>query len=136
MAKNLYQEPPRERGGGDTEMEVAHRLKEKAKTMVEIARTQDEKVGDGTTSVIVLAAEVLGVSHQFLKDAAATKIDWENASTVRKAIQSWVDIKFIAKGSNRACDIAMDAVKAVTMTGRDQKEIDFKPPRSRRFLAA
>ena len=39
-----------------------------AKTMIEIARTQDEEVGDGTTSVIVLAAEVLGVSQQFLEE--------------------------------------------------------------------
>merc|ERR1719191_215563 len=39
-----------------------------AKTMIEIARTQDEEVGDGTTSVIVLAAEMLGVSHQFLEE--------------------------------------------------------------------
>merc|ERR1711936_1475177 len=39
-----------------------------AKTMIEIARTQDEEVGDGTTSVIVLASEVLGVSQQFLED--------------------------------------------------------------------
>merc|ERR1711874_728284 len=39
-----------------------------AKSMIEIARTQDEEVGDGTTSVIVLAAEVLGVSQQFLED--------------------------------------------------------------------
>merc|ERR1719239_859850 len=34
-----------------------------AKTMIEIARTQDEEVGDGTTSVIILAAEILGISH-------------------------------------------------------------------------
>merc|ERR1712209_405258 len=39
-----------------------------AKTMIEIARTQDEEVGDGTTSVIILAAEVLGISHQFLEE--------------------------------------------------------------------
>ena len=39
-----------------------------AKTMIEIARTQDEEVGDGTTSVIVMAAEVLGVSQQFLDE--------------------------------------------------------------------
>ena len=35
-----------------------------AKTLIEIARTQDEEVGDGTSSVIVLAAEMLGVSRQ------------------------------------------------------------------------
>ena len=55
-----------------------------AKTMIEIARTQDEEVsdwltqpcsdwlifqvGDGTTSVIILAAEILGISHQFLEE--------------------------------------------------------------------
>jgi chaperonin GroEL (HSP60 family) len=30
-----------------------------AKAMIEIARTQDEEAGDGTTSVIVLAGEVM-----------------------------------------------------------------------------
>merc|ERR1712226_595254 len=38
-----------------------------ARTMIEIARTQDEEVGDGTTSVIVLAAEMLGVSRPFIE---------------------------------------------------------------------
>ena len=38
-----------------------------AKSMIEIARTQDEEVGDGTTSVIVLAGEILAVSEQFLQ---------------------------------------------------------------------
>merc|ERR1712088_869032 len=37
-----------------------------AKMLIEIARTQDEEVGDGTTSVIVLAAEILGASQQYL----------------------------------------------------------------------
>merc|ERR1711936_170692 len=121
-----------------------------AKTMIEIARTQDEEVGDGTTSVIVLAAEMLGVSHQFLeekmhptvviqayrqaledaavilKDNVSTKIDLDDAVAVRKVIQSCVGTKFIAKWSDLACDIAMDAVKTVTMTAGDKKEIDIK----------
>jgi len=121
-----------------------------AKTMIEIARTQDEEVGDGTTSVIVLAAEVLGVSHQFLeekmhptvviqayrqaledaavclKDNVSTKIDLNDATAVRQVIQSCVGTKFIAKWSDLACDIAMDAVKTVTMTLGDKKEIDIK----------
>jgi len=121
-----------------------------AKTMIEIARTQDEEVGDGTTSVIVLAAEVLGVSHQFLeekmhptvviqayrqaledaavllRDNVSTKIDLDDAAAVRKVIQSCVGTKFIAKWSDLACDIAMDAVKTVTMTQGDKKEIDIK----------
>jgi len=121
-----------------------------AKTMIEIARTQDEEVGDGTTSVIVLAAEVLGVSQQFLEekmhptviiqayrqaleDAAtilrekvATPIDLENKAEVRKVVQSCVGTKFIAKWSDLACDIAMDAVKTVSMDNSGKKEIDIK----------
>ncbi len=38
-----------------------------AKSMIEISRTQDEEVGDGTTSVIVLAGETLAVAEQFLQ---------------------------------------------------------------------
>merc|ERR1712113_1382421 len=36
-----------------------------AKTMIEIARTQDEEVGDGPTSVVVLAGEVLQMASQY-----------------------------------------------------------------------
>jgi chaperonin GroEL (HSP60 family) len=35
--------------------------------MIELSRTQDEEVGDGTTSVIILAGEVLGSSLVFLE---------------------------------------------------------------------
>merc|ERR1711936_202873 len=121
-----------------------------AKTMIEIARTQDEEVGDGTTSVIILAAEVLGVSHQFLeekmhptvviqayrqaledatnllRETVATPIDMEDKVAVRKVIQSCVGTKFIAKWSYLACDIAMDAVKTVTMENGGKREIDIK----------
>merc|ERR1711970_1264566 len=36
-----------------------------AKMLIEIARTQDEEVGDGTTSVVVLAAEIMSLSLPF-----------------------------------------------------------------------
>jgi T-complex protein 1 subunit gamma len=38
-----------------------------AKSMIEVARTQDEETGDGTKSVIILAGEVLSVAEQFLE---------------------------------------------------------------------
>jgi len=121
-----------------------------AKTMIEIARTQDEEVGDGTTSVIVLAAEVLGVSHQFLeekmhptviiqayrqaledaanmlRDNVSTPIDMNDQVAVRKVIQSCVGTKFIAKWSDMACDIALAAVKTVTTDMGGKREIDIK----------
>ena len=34
--------------------------------MIELSRTQDEEVGDGTTSVIILAAELLKISEPFV----------------------------------------------------------------------
>merc|ERR1719312_1360500 len=122
-----------------------------AKTMIEIARTQDEEVGDGTTSVIILAAEVLGISHQFLeekihptviiqayrqaledsvtmiRDVVATPIDLDDKVAVRKVIESCVGTKFISKWSDMACDIAMEAVKTVTVESQGGKrEIDIK----------
>lgn len=35
--------------------------------MIELARAQDEEVGDGTTSVIILAGEVLSAVEGFLE---------------------------------------------------------------------
>lgn len=45
------------------EIDVAHPA---AKSMLELARSQDEEVGDGTTSVIILAGELLVVAEPFL----------------------------------------------------------------------
>ena len=45
------------------EIQVQHPA---AKSMIEISRTQDEEVGDGTTSVIILAGELLKVAEPFL----------------------------------------------------------------------
>jgi T-complex protein 1 subunit gamma len=43
--------------------------------MIELARAQDEEVGDGTTSVIILAGEVLAAVETFLeKDIHPTVI--------------------------------------------------------------
>jgi len=38
-----------------------------AKSMIEIARTQDEEVGDGTTSVIVLGNKIVKLFNTVLK---------------------------------------------------------------------
>src|ERR1700760_3259400 len=45
------------------EIEVGHPA---AKSMIELSRTQDEEVGDGTTSVIILSGELLSVAQPFL----------------------------------------------------------------------
>merc|ERR1712213_273333 len=123
-----------------------------AKTLIEIARTQDEEVGDGTTSVIVLAAEILGISAQFLEDKmhptviidayrqcledavtflqdkVAEPIDIKDESALIKVIQSCIGTKFISKWSDLACQIAIRAVKTVSMEQKEGviSEIDTK----------
>ncbi len=39
-----------------------------AKTLVDIAKAQDNEVGDGTTSVVLLAGELLKESKQFIDE--------------------------------------------------------------------
>merc|ERR1719355_576579 len=45
------------------EVDVSHPA---AKNMIELSRAQDEEVGDGTTSVIILAGEMLGVAEPLI----------------------------------------------------------------------
>ena len=54
------------------EMDVEHPA---AKMLVEVAKTQDEEVGDGTTSAVVLAGELLSKAEELLdQDVHATVI--------------------------------------------------------------
>ena len=54
------------------EMEVQHPA---AKMLVEVAKTQDDEVGDGTTSAVVLTGELLGKAEQLIeKDVHPTII--------------------------------------------------------------
>ena len=46
------------------EIDVSHPA---AKSMIELSRTQDEEVGDGTTSVIILAGEILAAAEPFIE---------------------------------------------------------------------
>merc|ERR1712106_554289 len=90
-----------------------------AKTMIEIARTQDEEVGDGTTSVIIMAAEVLGVSHQFLEEKMHPTV------VIQAYRQALEDAATILRDTV-ATPIDMDAVKTVTMENGGKREIDIK----------
>jgi chaperonin GroEL (HSP60 family) len=53
------------------EIEVAHPA---AKSMIELSRTQDEEVGDGTTTVIIL-----GTRRNKRKGAMADNHSWRDA---------------------------------------------------------
>ncbi|CAH0725014.1 unnamed protein product, partial [Brenthis ino] len=121
-----------------------------AKTMIEIARTQDEEVGDGTTSVIVLAGEMLAVAEPFLaqnihptviireyrqaledavkllQDKISIPIDLNDREKVKEVIRSCVGTKYIGRWADLAVDIALDAVSTVTINENGRVEVDIK----------
>ncbi|XP_052100807.1 T-complex protein 1 subunit gamma-like isoform X2 [Mytilus californianus] len=121
-----------------------------AKSMIEVARTQDEEVGDGTTSVIILAGEMLSVAEQFLtqqmhptviisayrqaledmvdllRDKVSVPVDTTNRKEMLKIVNSCVGTKFISKWSDLACNIALDATATVALEENGRKEIDIK----------
>jgi len=121
-----------------------------AKSMIEVARTQDEETGDGTKSVIILAGEVLSVAEQFirqqmhptiviaayrqalediledLKDKVAVPVDINNKEEMIKIVKSCLGTKFISKWMDLACQIALDATSTVAIEENGKKEIDIK----------
>lgn len=121
-----------------------------AKSFIEIARTQDEEVGDGTTSVVVLAGEILGVAEQFLEQKIhptviirayrqaledmldildneySMSLSMDDETKLIEVIQSCVGTKFIGRWSDLACSIALNAVKTVRIKEEGRTEIDIK----------
>lgn len=81
-----------------------------AKTLVDIAKSQDAEVGDGTTSVVVLAAELLKNARPFIEDGVHPQIvirayrkaaQLVRVSTSTYLIESLLnDIKFYTKCPN------------------------------------
>lgn len=78
------------------EVDVSHPA---AKSMIELSRAQDEQVGDGTTSVIVLAAEVLGQATPFLQ---------ESMTSQGSSIHPTVLVSAYTKALAKAVDILME----------------------------
>lgn len=121
-----------------------------AKTMIEISRTQDEEVGDGTTSVIILAGEFLSLAQSFLeqnihptviiaayrkalddvlgflREKVATTIDVNSDEEVLKIVRSCLDTKVLGKLGDFACKLALKAVRIVFVEQYGRKEIDIK----------
>jgi T-complex protein 1 subunit eta len=59
---------------GATIMRLLDIVHPAAQTLVDIARSQDEQVGDGTTSVVVLAGEFLQQSKEFVEENVAPNL--------------------------------------------------------------
>lgn len=70
-----------------------------AKTLVDIARAQDAEIGDGTTTVTLLAAELLRLCKPFIEDGVHPQI--------------------IVRGLRRACKIALDSLDKMKFGAMD-----------------
>uniref|UniRef100_A0AAY4C454 T-complex protein 1 subunit gamma n=1 Tax=Denticeps clupeoides TaxID=299321 RepID=A0AAY4C454_9TELE len=120
-----------------------------AKSMIEISRTQDEEVGDGTTSVVILGGEMLSVAEQFLEQQIhptviigayrqalddmlgilkdiSVPVDVNSREMMIKIINSTINTKALSRWSSLACNIALDAVRTVELDENGRKEIDIK----------
>lgn len=128
------------------EIDVSHPA---AKSMIELSRTQDEEVGDGTTTVIILAGEILAqtfpyieknihpvVIIQALKQAltdaleiiheVSVPVEIENEEAMLKLIKASIGTKYINKWSQKMCELSLKAVRSVYIKNGDYVEIDTK----------
>ncbi|CAE6350452.1 unnamed protein product [Rhizoctonia solani] len=122
------------------EIDVAHPA---AKNMIELSRTQDEEVGDGTTSVIILAGEILAHTLPLLErsihpvriiaglnaalstalntvERISIPIDTSSEDDMLALIKTAIGTKFVARWSDLMCSLALKAVRTVTQGGESQ----------------
>ncbi|RKU47406.1 T-complex protein 1 subunit gamma [Coniochaeta pulveracea] len=128
------------------EIEVSHPA---AKSMIELSRTQDEEVGDGTTSVIILAGEILAQAlpqlernihptiiiaafKKALKDALqiieeiSLPVDIHDDKEMNKLISSSIGTKYVSRWSELMCGLALKAVRTVSWDVNGKTEVDIK----------
>ncbi|OIW15659.1 hypothetical protein TanjilG_08415 [Lupinus angustifolius] len=129
------------------ELDIAHPA---AKSMIELSRTQDEEVGDGTTSVIILAGEMLHVAEAFIEksyhptvicraynkaledaiavlDKIAMAIDPQDRATMLGLVKSCIGTKFTSQFGDLIADLAIDATTTVGADiGQGLRDVDIK----------
>jgi len=131
------------------EVDVSHPA---AKSMIELSRTQDEEVGDGTTSVIILAGEMMSIAEPFLQrnmhprvivhafmkakeimeatlEKNAMKLDLDNREEIMNIVRSCLGTKFVSRFGDLVCELAVDATLKVVIKNDDPSknaEVDIK----------
>lgn len=128
------------------QLEVEHPA---AKVLVELANLQDTEVGDGTTSVVIIAAELLKRANELVKNQIhpttimsgyriamkeslkwiqsnlAIKVDALGADVLHQVAKTSLSSKFVGTDSGHFSQIIVDAIQAVKTKGADGK---FKYP--------
>ncbi|GAA5829316.1 hypothetical protein JCM3766R1_001057 [Sporobolomyces carnicolor] len=128
------------------EIEVAHPA---AKSMIELSRTQDEEVGDGTTSVIILAGEILAQALPHLErnihpvviisafkraleealliiERISVPVDPSNEKEMLALIKTSIGTKFVSRWSDMMCKLALQAIRTVAKEENGKSTVDIK----------
>ena len=115
------------------EIEVEHPA---AKMMVEVAKTQDDMVGDGTTTAVVISGELLKKAEELLDqnvhptvivsgyrkaadkamellDKIAITVDRDDRNILRKIALTAMGSKAVRTAKEHLAEIAIDAVKQI-----------------------
>jgi thermosome len=127
------------------EIEVDHPA---AKMMVEIAKTQDDMVGDGTTTAVVIAGELLKKAEELLDqnihptilvsgyrkavqnamettNKIAIPVDIEDRETLKKVAVTSMASKAVGPAKEHLAEIAIDAVKQIAEKRGDKRIADI-----------
>jgi archaeal chaperonin len=127
------------------EMDVQHPA---AKMMVEVSKTQDDEVGDGTTSVVILTGELLAKATELMEkkvhpiviidgyrqaeeealkilENIAEKVDPQDRVILKKVSMTTMASKLINQHSDHLSKIAVDAVLQVAEPSNGGYEVDL-----------
>jgi len=127
------------------EIDVEHPA---AKMMVEVAKTQDSEVGDGTTTAVVLAGELLKNAEALLEqnvhptviasgyrlaaekakeilEEIATPIDLEDEETLKKIAATALSSKSASMAKEHLSTIAVKAVKKIVEEVDGKRYVDI-----------
>jgi len=98
------------------EIDVEHPA---AKMMVEVAKTQDDMVGDGTTTVVVLSGELL------VLEKIAVPVNLEDRETLKNVAMTSMRSKAVGTAREHLAEIAIDAVKQIAEKRGDKMIADI-----------
>jgi thermosome len=127
------------------EIDVQHPA---AKMMVEVAKTQDDEVGDGTTTAVVLAGALLEKAEELLNEnihptviikgykqageeaikilnEIAVPVDINDTETLRKVALTSMRSKGLGEARDHFASIAVEAVKQITEKRGDRYIADI-----------
>jgi len=127
------------------EMDVQHPA---AKMMVEVAKTQDKEVGDGTTTAVVLSGELLSKAEELIEkevhptvvidgyrkamekslevlDAMAIPVKPNERQMLRKIAMTSMASKLVAENRDYLADLAVDAVLQVAQEEAGKFKVDI-----------